>query len=324
MLQFFGWRDRSVPLEDVYARALTRVEIMDRTPYDAVWLAEHHFSGYSVCPSVHLMGTHVAARTDRLRIGTAVTLAAFYHPLRIAEEVALLDVLSDGRVNWGAGRGFDPREFEIFGVAPDESAGRFREAVDVVLAAWQNERLTFKGDHFEFDGVEVLPKPRQRPHPPSWVAASSQAAVEWAAGAGHSILMDPHSPHGEIARKRRLHRDGLARAGFETDARRYPTARLIAVAPTDAEAAAIAERGARWTGAYIPKQVLASFRSDGRTPELVDHYMDDVIIHGGPERVIDTLKRLEEEATLDDLLLSPLSEKTFDLFTERVLPHVVD
>jgi alkanesulfonate monooxygenase SsuD/methylene tetrahydromethanopterin reductase-like flavin-dependent oxidoreductase (luciferase family) len=324
VLQFFGWRDRSVPLEDVYARALARVEVMDRTAYDAVWLAEHHFSGYSVCPSVHVMGTHVAARTERLRIGTAVTLAAFYHPLRIAEEVALLDVLSDGRVNWGAGRGFDPREFEIFGVAPEDSAARFREAVDVVLAAWSSERLTHEGEFFRFEDVEVLPKPRQRPHPPTWVAASSQGAVEWAASAGHSILMDPHSPHAEIARKRRLHQEALASAGWDVDGRRYPTARLIAMAPTDAEAAAIAERGARWTGAYVPKQVLASFRPDQKAPELVEHYMDDVIIHGGPARVIDTLKRLEEEVPLDDLLLSPLSEKTFEIFTEHVLPHVAD
>ena len=94
VLQFFGWRDRSVPLEDVYTRALDRIEVMDRTGYDAVWLAEHHFSGYSVCPSVHVMGAHVAGRTQNLRIGMAVTLAAFYHPLRIAEEIALLDVLT--------------------------------------------------------------------------------------------------------------------------------------------------------------------------------------------------------------------------------------
>ena len=106
VLQFFGWRDRSVPLEDVYARALDRIDVMDQCGYDAIWLAEHHFTGYSVCPSVHVMAAHIAARTQNLRIGTAVTLAAFYHPLRIAEEVALLDVLTGGRINWGAGRGF--------------------------------------------------------------------------------------------------------------------------------------------------------------------------------------------------------------------------
>jgi len=87
VLQFFSWPERRVAIETVYERALERIEIMDRTGYDAVWLAEHHFHTFSVCPSVHMMGVHVAGRTRRLRIGTAVSLAAFYHPLRLAEEV---------------------------------------------------------------------------------------------------------------------------------------------------------------------------------------------------------------------------------------------
>ena len=103
VLQFFGWLDRSVPLSSIYDMALERITVMDTAGYDAVWLAEHHFSGFSVCPSVHMMGVMAAARTKRLRIGTAVSLAPFYNPLRLAEEVALLDVLSGGRVNWGCG-----------------------------------------------------------------------------------------------------------------------------------------------------------------------------------------------------------------------------
>ncbi len=103
VLQFFSWPERRVPLETVYKRAFDRIQIMDEGGYDAVWLAEHHFNSYSICPSVHIMGMHVASMTKNLRIGTAVSLAAFYHPLRLAEEVALLDVLTQGRVNWGAG-----------------------------------------------------------------------------------------------------------------------------------------------------------------------------------------------------------------------------
>ncbi len=324
VLQFFGWRDRSIPLEDVYARALERIDVMDRTGYDAVWLAEHHFSGYSVCPSVHLMAMHIASRTENLRIGTGVTLAPFYHPLRIAEEVALLDVLSGGRINWGAGRGFDPAEFRVFDVPPDESTARFREAVEIVIAAWTNEKLTFHGEFNDFDAVEVLPKPHQSPHPPAWVAASSLGAVDWAASRGLSILMDPHSAHGEIARKRRHYEDGLEKAGHELGSRDIPTARLMAIAGTDAEAKAVAERGAKWTSRYIPKQAIASFRSDGRAMEPIDHYMDDVIIHGSPGRVVDTLLRLEEEIPLGYLLLSPLSDRTFELFTEHVLPRIGD
>jgi alkanesulfonate monooxygenase SsuD/methylene tetrahydromethanopterin reductase-like flavin-dependent oxidoreductase (luciferase family) len=328
LLQFFGWRDRSVPLEDVYDRALTRIEIMDETGYDAVWLAEHHFTGYSVCPSVHVMAAHVAARTRNLRIGTGVTLAAFYHPLRIAEEVALLDVLTDGRINWGAGRGFDPREFSIFDVPVEESADRFREAVEIVLAAWTNEKLDFEGRFHRYEGVEVLPKPRQQPHPPTWVAASSLGAIDWAASRGLSILMDPHSPHGEIGRKLDHYSGQLEKAGHRLAGREIPIGRLVAVAATDDEAEAIARRAARWTSAaYIPKEALAEFRDKGERPEEVDpvdHYLSDVVIHGCPERVVDELQRLEEEIPLGYLLLSPLSEKTFGLFTERVLPHILD
>jgi hypothetical protein len=117
VLQFFGWLDRSVPLASIYEMALERIAIMDSAGYDAVWLAEHHFSGFSVCPSVHMMGVMVAAKTRRLRIGTGVSLAPFYNPLRLAEEVALLDVLSGGRVNWRAGRGFERSESKAFGLA---------------------------------------------------------------------------------------------------------------------------------------------------------------------------------------------------------------
>src|SRR6201995_6012057 len=162
ILQFFGWRDRSVPLHSVYETALERFSIMDEAGYDAVWLAEHHFSSFSVCPSVHMMGTMAAARTKRLRIGTAVSLAPFYNPLRLAEEVALLDQLSGGRVNWGAGRGFARVEFTAFGVPPEESASRFRETVEIVLRAWTDERLNFTGQHFRFENLEILPKPVER------------------------------------------------------------------------------------------------------------------------------------------------------------------
>src|SRR5580698_2172456 len=243
VLQFFSWPGRRVALPTVFDRALQRIEIMDRTGYDAVWLAEHHFSTYSVCPSVHMMGTLAAARTTRLRIGTAVSLAPFYHPLRLAEEVALLDVLSGGRVNWGAGRGFARVEFTAFGVPPEESASRFRETVEIVLRAWTDERLNFTGQHFCYEDLEILPKPAQLPHPPVWMAASSEGAIEWAAGRGFSILMDPHCSHVELAAKRKLYGDSMAAAGHQAAGRDIPMARLMAVGNSAEQAAEIARRG---------------------------------------------------------------------------------
>src|SRR5919106_1711635 len=245
VLQFFSWPERRVELATVFARALERIEIMDRTGFDAVWLAEHHFSSFSVCPSVHMVGTLAAAHTSRLRIGTGVSLAPFYHPLRLAEEVALLDVLSGGRVNWGAGRGFARVEFENFGVPPEESTSRFHEAVEIVLRAWTEERLTFAGKHFRFDGVEVLPKPMQQPHPPVWMAATSESSLDWAASRGFSILMDPHASHAEIGRKRRFYERGWKVSGHSIGGRHLPIARLLALGDTASEAEEAARRGAQ-------------------------------------------------------------------------------
>ncbi|WP_162914683.1 LLM class flavin-dependent oxidoreductase [Desertibaculum subflavum] len=325
VLQFFSWPGRRGPLDQVYARALERIEIMDRGGFDAVWLAEHHFTTFSVCPSVHMLGTLAAARTQRLRIGTAVSLATLYHPLRLAEEVALLDMLSGGRVNWGAGRGFAVSEFNAFGVPPAESAERFRETVEIVLKAWTQERLNHRGAHFSFEDVEVLPKPLQQPHPPVWMAASSETAVDWAASKGLSILMDPHSSAAEIGAKRRRYAEGLRAAGFSDAGRDIPVARLVALAPTTAEAEAVARRGAEWlVGAYAGPQHQKSLQTTrsygGKDP--VQHYVEDVILHGTPESVRDQIARLKEEIGLNYLMCAPLSRDSFRLLADEVVPRL--
>lgn len=317
ILQFFSWPERRVALPTVYQRALQRIEIMDRTGYDAVWLTEHHFSGYSVCPSIPVLGTYAAARTKNLRIGAGVTLAAFYHPLRLAEEIALLDILSDGRVNWGAGRGFDATEFKAFAVPREESYSRFREVVDIVLQAWTNERLTYNGQFFSFDNIEVLPKPLQQPHPPMWTAASTRDAIEWAASSGYSILMDPHSTHAEIGEKWEFYRHQLESHSYSIAGRQIPIARLLAIAPTDAEAAEVARQGASWLlKTYVDPKLF-------NVGDPVQRYLDAVVIHGTPERVVDELARLYEEIHLDYLIGAPLSHETFLLLTDKVLPKLL-
>ncbi len=314
VLQFFSWSGR-IPLETVYERAFDRIAIMDEGGYDAVWLAEHHFTTYSVCPSVCMMGTHIAARTKNLRIGTAITLAGFYHPLRLAEELALLDIFSGGRLNWGAGRGFDQNEFRTFKVDPAESSDRFRECVDIVLEAWSNDTFSYQGKFWEFENVRLLPKPVQKPLPPHWIAATSDEAVIRSAKEGHTILMDPHSSNADIARKRRLFEKTLTEAGHSMEGREFPTARLIALGDTEEEAEAVAREGAKWTvGSYmkVPGQV-----------DPVERYMNDVIIYGTPEKVVDRLRELESEVPLNYFMASPLSHKSFLLFTEKVMPKFV-
>ena len=319
VLQFFSWPERRGSLQDVYRRALDRIEIMDKGGYDAVWLAEHHFSTYSVCPSVHLMGMHVADRTENLRIGTGVSLAAFYHPLRLAEEVALLDNLSGGRVNWGAGRGFDATEMENFSVPREQSYERFREHVEIVLQAWQDEPLTYHGQFNNFEEVEVLPKPLQSPMP-VWMATSTEEAIRWSAEQGHAILMDPHSTHSAIAEKRDLFNRTLAGAGHELT-QDVPVARLLAIAETDAKAEQVARAGAEWTVGGYASGKKGGPPSDLSPEERVNQYVEEVIVHGSPQKVADELRELSETCQIEYLLASILSHETFLRLTDEVLPE---
>lgn len=234
-------------------------------------------------------------------------------------------MLSGGRVNWGAGRGFAPVEFNAFGVPMAESADRFREAVDIVLQAWTQERLSFQGAHFKFENIEVMPKPLQRPHPPVWMAATSEPAIDWAAGRGFSILMDPHASTTELGDKRRRYAERLAAAGFSAAGRDIPMARLIALASTAAEAEAVARRGAQWlVDAYAGPQHqkgLQQTRSYGGK-EPVQHYVDDVILHGTPASMVEQIARLKDEIGLNYLMCAPLSQQTFHLLADQVLPRL--
>jgi len=326
VLQFFSWPRRNVPLATVYERALARIDAMDSSGYDAVWLAEHHFTDYSVCPSVHLMGMHVANRTKNLRIGMGVSLAALYHPLRLAEEVALLDVLSGGRVNWGAGRGFDPNEFGALEVPLEQSRARFQEAVEIVLKAWTEERVSYDGEFYRFEDVEVLPKPAQKPHPPTWVAATSTEAMSWAGGAGYDILLDPHCSGRELADKHEFYAAQLASAGHRAEGREIPVARFLAVSENAREAEEIASRGVQWIfNSYakpenIAKVPNASTERDQK--RRFDYYMEDVVLHGTPDMVADKVARLREESGLNYLMCAPLSYESFKSFTDKVLPRL--
>jgi alkanesulfonate monooxygenase SsuD/methylene tetrahydromethanopterin reductase-like flavin-dependent oxidoreductase (luciferase family) len=165
----------------------------------------------------------------------------------------------------------------------------------------------------------VLPKPAQKPHPPVWLAASSPESVERAAAAGFSILMDPHSSHAQIGEKRALYARTLAAHGHSLAGREFPTARMIAVAPTDGEAEAVARAGAEWT--------IGSYARPPGTPvgpsAAVERYVNDVAIHGFPERVVDEIQALREQIGLDYLMCAPLSHESFMLFTDRVLPKLV-
>jgi alkanesulfonate monooxygenase SsuD/methylene tetrahydromethanopterin reductase-like flavin-dependent oxidoreductase (luciferase family) len=198
-------------------------------------------------------------------------------------------------------------------------------AVEIVLRAWTEERLSFAGTHFRFDDVEVLPKPLQRPRPPVWMAATSESSIDWAAGQGFSILMDPHSAHGDLGRKRRYYAERLEAAGYSLAGRDLPMARLLALGDSAGEAEGVARRGAEWIvnsyfGAAHNLVGIKDPTVSGADP--VQRYLDGVILYGTVASVLDQILRLHEEIGLDYLLAAPLSHRSFMLLTEKILPKL--
>lgn len=159
--------------------------------FDSIWPAEHHFTEYGYCASPALTLAAVAAVTKRIRLGTGVVVLPFNHPIRVAEDFAMLDLMSDGRVDFGVGRGYQPGEYKGFGVDQSRSRGIFNEFLEVILQAWTQERVNFKGVHFNLEDQPVRPKPLQKPHPPVWVAALSEATFSLVGKWGFNLLCAP-------------------------------------------------------------------------------------------------------------------------------------
>ena len=197
VLQFFGWRDRSVPLPSSttwrssarhHGQDGLRRRVARRAPFLQLFrlpIGAHD-------------GRHGGRAHKRLRIGTAVSLAPFYNPLRLAEEVALLDVLSGGRVNWGAGRGFERSEFEAFGIPGEESASRFHETVDIVLKAWTNEQAYYQGQVHQLRRRRGASEAAADAAPAGVDGRHLDAGDRVGGGKGFSILMDPHSSRADL------------------------------------------------------------------------------------------------------------------------------
>ncbi|MSP42904.1 MAG: LLM class flavin-dependent oxidoreductase [Alphaproteobacteria bacterium] len=328
LLQFFSWTGRG-PITTVYDRAMDRVDRMEDSAFDCIWLAEHHFTDYSVCPSVTLMGTHIAGRTKRLRIGTAVTLNAYYHPLRLVEELNMLDIFSRGRLNWGSGRGFDPDEFKLFGVTSGDVYDRFRETADIVQKAWQSERFSHHGKYYDYDNVMVLPRPYQDPHPPVYLAADSPDSIRKAGAEGYTIMLGPHSSNADCNYKRTLYQEVMEANGHVVGGRDLPIVRFVALGETRAQAESVARASSGWTvGAYANASKTAHLGPQTTTIKFdrkvdpVERYLNDVAIVGTAPEVVDRLKQLESEIPMNYLMLAPMSHDTFLRFTRDVLPKL--
>lgn len=335
------------PASAIVTEELDQMVLSERLGFDSVWLTEHHYSDYGLSSAPSVLLAALAARTTRIRLGMAVYVLPFHHPLKLAEETATLDILSGGRFTVGLGRGNRPLEFVGHGVVQDESRGRLQEGLDVLRLAWGDDPVRYHGSYWRFDGVPVYPKPLSRPHPPLAFAASSTESIDWAGANGLAIMSSglftplPAMLNGRNAYEQALRAAGHADALVESLLQQWIATKHVYVAPTDAEARADAEGPERWylnsfarsmrpdglTGISAAVREAATVSADRVTELRWENLVEESLLIGSPSTVRRKVAELRE-AGVGELLcwmnfggIPPAkARRSMALFAREVMP----
>ncbi len=175
------------PFADVYADELRLIQDAEAMGYDTIWLTEHHFADDGYSPSVVTIASAIAAATSRVRIGFNLMLLPLHNAIRVAEDVATLDVISNGRIDFGVGQGYAAHEFLGYGIDRSERLSRFVEGLDVLQGLWAGEPFSYQGTHYRIEDARLVPKPVQDPMP-IWIGATAEAGVRRAGRRGANLL----------------------------------------------------------------------------------------------------------------------------------------
>jgi len=297
---------------DVYSRYFEQVEAAEAVGFDAVWATEHHFRYFGgMTPSPQMLLTALSARTRRLRLGSSVSILPLHQPLRIAEDFAMLDVLSGGRLEFGAGRGMMHSGYRGFGLGWDDAQDHMKEAVTLIDRAWTQERVSFEGRYYQARDVTVLPRPLQQPRPPIWVTANlDPESFRWVGEQGYDLMTLPWLfPPEATAGRIRLYHEARAAAGHAGRGRvlaMYPAH----VAETSAQARAQAEPAwANWRGFIMQELADVPGRAEQAAQRERMLQWDNMVaerrlIAGDVEACATTVRWLAETFGITDLGLT--------------------
>ena len=322
---FGGARARGGPAgdSDGYHHFINYVIEAERLGFSSVFLVEHHFTGFGqVSASLNLL-SYLAARTERIRLGTAVVVLPWHNPVLVAEEAATLDLLSNGRLDFGVGKGYRPYEFSGFCVPQDEATARFDEAINVIRQAWTSPgRFSYTGTWCRYDNIVVEPAPIQQPHPPFWLGAGSRESIERAARDGYNLLLDQIAPIDVIIDRVRIFREECERVGRRYDPMMVGVTRGLQIVHNEEE---------RKRAIVTRREVLKNIGDLARGPgaERYHHIkddadafeLDDAPLLGTPEEIIARLKRLEAGGVQNVLFAAPgASVAGLRTFAEEIMP----
>jgi len=314
--------------------------------FDSLWANEHHFDAYGgVIPSPPMLLSALAQRTKRVRLGTSIIVLPLHNPLEIAEQMAMLDLMSDGRVELGVGRGFVAYDYDRLGVPLEGAQDRMREGLEIILKAWSGEPFTHRGANYRYENLEVWPRPQQRPHPPVWISCSqTPSSFEWSGRQGYSILTVAYRGVEPLIANNRVYREAWNAAGHAPNQHRIATHYQVVLSDSSGEAKTIMQNALRrYLGATT--HTLDRVRADRERSSQTDYQQvnQDLlnidrmvaecrVIAGTPDEAVATLKRAHEMMGFTQIdctfyfggIPYEQAQRSLRLFGNEVMPKLRD
>ena len=291
-----------IPIEGgrYYREALEEVTRAEELGFDSVWMEEHHSVTNHYWPSPLTVLAGFATRTSRMTLGTDIVVAAFHHPVRLAEDVAMLDVMSGGRFVLGIAIGYKPDEFALYGVDLEKRGARFEEQLAIMQGLWTQEQIEFKGTYYTLQG-RLEPKPVQQPHPPVWIGGWGDITLRRAATLADNWIPGPTADLKRLLAGRKQFGERRTAAGRPAPAE-WPLTRDVIIAESDKRARELAEEHImvayrrEYAGGWRHPFIDSSIATD------LDRLMEDRFIIGGPEQCIAKIRRFVEQYGMTHLI----------------------
>jgi probable F420-dependent oxidoreductase len=313
-----------------YPEFLEEATVGEELGFDSVWLEEHHGvkDHYWPSPLVGLSG--LATRTERILLGTDIMVLPFYHPVRVAEDGAMLDIISKGRFILGAAIGYKPDEFALYQAQLEKRGERFEEAITLIKQLWTQEEVTFEGKHYQVKGLKIEPRPISNPHPRIWLGGWGNLSLSRAAQLGDAWIPGPTASMEKLMEAQGFYQQCLTEAGIPTDSREKPLTREVIIADSDEKAFELAEKHllisyrdeygtGKWSHPLIAKD-------DSTRVGTLNAINRDRFIIGSPETVIKQIQRFSDSFHMDHLicrLYFPGMPHKFILHELSLLAHEV-
>jgi alkanesulfonate monooxygenase SsuD/methylene tetrahydromethanopterin reductase-like flavin-dependent oxidoreductase (luciferase family) len=291
--------------------------------YASSFLVEHHFTGFGQVSATLNLLTWLGARTTTLRLGTAVIVLPWHNPVLLAEQVATLDLLSGGRLDFGVGKGYRHNEFAGFCVPIEESQERFEESLDVMTRGWTSDtRWSHRGKYWQFEDVLVEPAPLQRPYPPVWMGAGSEASIKRVAAHGFNLLLDQYASVEQIGERITLYRSELESHGQPWDPGRVGVTRSVSVVTNASERSEAIEHRL----AHRQRVNELARRPDGQNEASFFSYADTAemaeagALYGTPDEIARKLQALRDVGAEYILLNTAGGIRSLRRFAHELMP----